>query len=236
MDVIPVIDLMGGKVVHARRGERDAYQPIESRLVRGSAPLAIVAALLALAPFRRLYVADLDAIRGRGSHDVEIAAIAATFRDLEIWVDRGETDVMALRRRAAAGPGLSILGTESFADVFALKRALGAGEAVLSLDHDARGRLGPVEAHDDVRLWPRRVIVMTLARVGAGLGPDLERVGAAAARAGARRRVFAAGGVRGIDDLRALRADGTAGALVASALHDGRLDHAALSGFAAEAR
>lgn len=214
---------MGGEVVHARRGERDAYRPIQSMLAPGANPLNITAALLALAPFRRLYIADLDAIRGRGSHDRVIAALAATFRDLEIWVDRGETDVLALRQRARSGPGVSVVGTESFMDVFAVKRALGAGEAILSLDHDADGRLGPAEIHTDARLWPQRVVVMTLARVGASGGPDVERLTEIIGRAGAQREVFAAGGVRGLADLLGLRALGASGVLVASALHDGRL-------------
>lgn len=227
---------MGGQVVHARRGERDAYRPIRSELVAGSEPLAITSALLALAPFRRLYVADLDAIRGRGSHDGVIAGIAGTFRDLEIWVDRGETDVLDMRRRAKTGPGVSVVGTESFTDVFAVKRALGAGEAILSLDHDAGGRLGPPEIHEDARLWPQRVVVMTLARVGASGGPDVERLAEVIGRAGAKREVFAAGGVRGLDDLLDLRALGASGVLVASALHDGRLTRHELRQVAATSR
>ncbi|WP_261403064.1 HisA/HisF-related TIM barrel protein [Chenggangzhangella methanolivorans] len=101
MDVIPVIDLMGGEVVHARRGERGSYQPIRSGLVDGSGPLAIAGALMKLAPFRRLYVADIDAIRGGRGHDHAVAALAAAYPDLELWIDRGAADVEEARR----GPG-----------------------------------------------------------------------------------------------------------------------------------
>jgi phosphoribosylformimino-5-aminoimidazole carboxamide ribotide isomerase len=222
LDVIPVIDLMGGEVVHARRGERDAYRPIRSPLVDGSEPLQVAAALLALAPFRRLYVADLDAIRGRSGHDAVVAAMQAAWPELEIWVDRGETDPQVLRRRAKEGQGMSVIGSESFAELGAMDAALAAGECVLSLDHDATGPIGPVEIHENATHWPRRVVVMTLARVGAGEGPDLERLGAVLARAG-DREVFAAGGVRDADDLASLGRLGAAGALVASGLHDGRL-------------
>ena len=221
MDVIPVIDLMGGEVVRARRGERDAYRPIESRLVSGSGPLAVVCALMRLAPFRRLYVADIDAIRGGRGHDSAIMAIAAAYPEVELWVDRGETDVEELAERRADGE-TAVIGTESVEDARTLDHALKASGGVLSLDHDASGPIGPAEAHDDPSLWPRRVIVMTLARVGADEGPDLARLGDAVGRAGGRE-VYAAGGVRGFDDLDALRGIGVAGALVASALHDGRL-------------
>lgn len=236
LEVIPVLDLMGGQVVHARRGERDAYRPIQSSLVAGSDPLAIVAALLGLAPFRTLYIADLDAIRRRGSHDAVIDGLRAAFRDLEIWVDRGETDVLALRRRGERAAGVSVIGSESFSDIFALKRALAAGPSVLSLDHDASGRMGPIEIHESPKLWPDRVIVMTLARVGAGAGPDIERLTDVLERAEGRR-VYAAGGVRDPSDLDALTGLGVAGVLVASALHDGRLDGATLiRGLAASRR
>ncbi|HVI29215.1 HisA/HisF-related TIM barrel protein [Hansschlegelia sp.] len=222
MDVIPVIDLMGGEVVHARRGDRGAYRPIHSPLVESSRPQAVAAALLALAPFRRLYVADLDAIRGTGGHDAVIAELADAHPQLEIWVDRGESDPATLRLRAKIGPGVSVIGSESFSHGDALRSACQASAGVLSLDHDASGPIGPTDAHEDSSFWPDRVIVMTLARVGADAGPDLDRLEGVLSLAGARR-VYAAGGVRGADDLTALANLGVSGALVASALHDGRL-------------
>jgi phosphoribosylformimino-5-aminoimidazole carboxamide ribotide isomerase len=66
------------------------------------------------------------------------------------------------------------------------------------------------------------VIVLDLARVGTGAGVDLalmRRVRAAAPHAA----LFAGGGVRGPDDLSRLADAGCDGALVATALHDGRL-------------
>ena len=46
MQVIPVIDLSRGRVVHARRGQRELYQPLRSPLCVGSEPLAVVEGLL----------------------------------------------------------------------------------------------------------------------------------------------------------------------------------------------
>jgi phosphoribosylformimino-5-aminoimidazole carboxamide ribotide isomerase len=60
---------------------------------------------------------------------------------------------------------------------------------------------------------------MTLARVGANMGPDLDAISRVKARA-VSREVFAAGGVRDDRDLKALADAGVAGALVASALHN----------------
>src|SRR5215471_11081379 len=68
LELIPVVDLLGGQVVHARKGQRSHYLPLESGLCGGSEPETIVGALLDLHPFQTLYIADLDAIQRRGSH------------------------------------------------------------------------------------------------------------------------------------------------------------------------
>ncbi len=115
MRIVPVLDLKGGIVVHARRGQRAEYAPLRSPLVAGY----------------------------------------------------------------AAAP---------------LARDLGVSE----------------------------LLVIDLARVGSGSGPALHAVAElAAALPGVA--IYAGGGVRDDDDLRALESAGATGALVATALHDGRV-------------
>jgi phosphoribosylformimino-5-aminoimidazole carboxamide ribotide isomerase len=63
---------------------------------------------------------------------------------------------------------------------------------------------------------------MTLSRVGAGTGPDLDRLSEIREMSPATR-LYAAGGVRGPADVAALEEIGVAGALVATAIHDGTL-------------
>ncbi len=104
---------------------------------------------------------------------------------------------------------------------------------ILSLDFRGDEFQGPREILDNAEAWPDRVIVMTLARVGANEGPDYALLKSIIARAGARR-VFAAGGVRGRDDLLALRDAGAAGVLIASALHDGKIKTGDLDEIAGE--
>ncbi|QFR31754.1 HisA/HisF-related TIM barrel protein [Ancylobacter sp. TS-1] len=232
MELIPVIDLMGGAVVHARRGAREAYRPIETPLSASAAPLDVAGGLLALGAFRTLYVADLDAIAGRGGHDAALGALRARHPGLDLWVDAGEAAPAVLARRAAEGPGRPVVGSESLVSLDAATAALGAGGGILSLDHGPEGPRGPVELFERPDLWPEAVIVMTLAQVGAGQGPDLDTLDAVLARAGGRR-VYAAGGVRDAGDLHALAARGVAGVLLASALHDGRLSRADIAAFTA---
>ena len=79
MLIIPVVDLMGGVVVRATAGRRDAYRPIISPLAASSAPCDIVAGFLRLHPFTVVYVADLDAILGRGDNISAARSLADKF-------------------------------------------------------------------------------------------------------------------------------------------------------------
>ena len=93
---------------------------------------------------------------------------------------------------------------------------------MLSLDRRDGQRLDPAGCWDRPALWPARVIVMTLERVGADAGPDLDTLRELQARA-PEVSLIGAGGIRDGADLERARAAGAAAWLVASALHDGRL-------------
>ncbi|HRN88415.1 HisA/HisF-related TIM barrel protein [Hyphomicrobium sp.] len=218
MRLIPVIDIRGGQAVAASRGDRANYRPLCTPLVEGSDPVAVALAFHALFPFPTLYVADLDGIEGRGADLATQARIADTWPGREIWIDDGGR---------SAGPLLPkqvpVFGSESFASASDYTQARAAAPApALSLDFRGDTFLGPPELLVDASLWPDRIILMTLARVGSGEGPDIARLASIVTRAGARE-VFAAGGVRNADDLRALRDIGVAGALVSTALHQGAI-------------
>jgi phosphoribosylformimino-5-aminoimidazole carboxamide ribotide isomerase len=225
MEIIPVLDLKGGTVVHAKQGQRDTYQPIASRLCATSAPDAVLAALLRLHAFRSVYVADLDAIEKTGEHSSVIAELARRHSEVEFWIDSGNQATAAEPKHHNLR---HVLGSESMRASESRKAI--APTAILSLDFRGVDFLGPRQLLETPSLWPDRVIAMTLARVGGGDGPDLERLASVQQRAGARR-VYAAGGVRGRADLEALSQAGAAGVLVASALHDGRLTPADLADF-----
>ncbi|BAU90496.1 histidine biosynthesis protein [Methylorubrum populi] len=219
--LIPVIDLRHGQVVRARAGERDAYAPIDTPLARGSGPAEVARGLLDAVGTDRLYIADLDAIMDGAAPDrASLEAVARACPGVTLWVDAGFCDLLGLERFVHSGLGHPVIGSESQRDA-SLVRALG-DRAVLSLDSRGEARLGPDALHDDAGTWPQEVIVMTLARVGTGTGPDLSGVARAVALGGSRR-IYAAGGVRGPEDVARLMEVGAAGALVASAIHDGRL-------------
>ena len=228
MHIIPVIDLKDGDVVRAQRGMRHLYAPIETPLAPSSRPADVVAGCLALHDFREIYIADLDAIEGRGDHAATILALEAAFPTVTFWVDAGIGKATEARACLARYRGDLVLGSETLQDAAIPAAFRNDPRLLLSLDFRDAAYQGPTALYDDETLWPARVIVMTLARVGSQAGPDLDRLREIVAKAADRHLVYAAGGLRGAADLAPLAAAGVHGVLVASALHDGRLDAATL--------
>jgi phosphoribosylformimino-5-aminoimidazole carboxamide ribotide isomerase len=225
LQAIPVIDLMGGEVVRARMGDRASYQPLDSPLSPTSDAVAVVRGLLQVYPFPTLYVADLNAIQSNGDNFPALRRIRAEFPALQMWVDNGASDPAAIE--ALIDLGAPVIGSESQRDSALIAQRRDSKQVVLSLDFRGNAFQGPEEILAEPALWPRRIIVMTLARVGSGAGPDLTRFTAIRSIAGGRE-IYAGGGVRDAADLSALKAAGASGALIATALHEQRIVRADL--------
>jgi HisA/HisF family protein len=226
--IVPVIDLKGGVVVHARRGRRDEYAPLRSPLIDGCEPVAVARALCAICRTSTLYVADLDA---RGGAPVDEATLAAVAADSEPWVDAGATTSERAAALQRAGVARNVVGTESLEPGTPVKPSA-TPPVVLSVDlRDGRliSRDPELAGRDPTAAAPlaralnaHELLVIDLARVGSGSGPPLDAV-AQLAQALPGVAIYAGGGVRDDADLRALESAGAAGALVATALHEGRI-------------
>jgi phosphoribosylformimino-5-aminoimidazole carboxamide ribotide isomerase len=200
--------------------------------VAGSDPVRVARAVREALALEELYVADLDAIAGALPDRELIAALA---REARVMVDAGATDAAEVRRLFELGVARVVIGTETLARRAVLEQLqakLPDAPLVLSLDLRA-GRvvsadpelagLGAPEALARLgRFGVREVIVLDLARVGSGAGPDVALVRELGARA-PELELLAGGGVRDVADLRALAEAGAAGALVATALHSGAI-------------
>jgi len=179
-----------------------------------------------------LYVADLDAIAGGRGHPGVVAALA---READVMVDAGAVTAAGVEALLALGIARVVIGTESLPGAEALaelRRALPGAPLVLSLDLHAGRVLSPdpalaalAPADALARLADAGVdtaVVLDLARVGSGEGPDVALLAALRARVPGVA-LLAGGGVRDAADLRALAGAGAAGALVATALHGGAI-------------
>jgi phosphoribosylformimino-5-aminoimidazole carboxamide ribotide isomerase len=228
--------------VHASGGSRAQYSPV--RGVAGSPIEPGDAVALARAYTKRLgvtelYAADLDAIRGLAMQDALVRSLAALGAPL--WLDAGVASADGARHALQLGATKVVVGLETLLSFGALKsvcEAVGRNRVAFSLDlRDGEPVVSAAAVaglpHEPAHVLAARagdagvgsVIVIDLARVGGGAGVDLDVI-ARVRDAVAGLTLIAGGGVRGPDDLVRLADAGCDGALVATALHDGRISAA----------
>lgn len=233
MRIIPVIDLKAGVVVRGVAGRREEYRPIVSQLVAEPTVQAVAEAFAKQFGFREVYVADLDAIAGRPLNLTAYEVIAAC--GMTPWIDAG----IATAEQTTSLPGSPasiIAGLESLASPDELQRIVthcGSERVIFSLDLKAGQPITNIAAWrtlspDQIAATAidcgiRRIIVLDLADVGVGRGIGTLELVTRLRRAHPQLELTAGGGVRDLQDLRTLADAGCNAALVASALHDGRI-------------
>jgi phosphoribosylformimino-5-aminoimidazole carboxamide ribotide isomerase len=230
--IIPVIDVLGGIVVHAVKGRRKEYQPLKSVLCASTDPVDVAAALKSLG-FSELYVADLDAIM-RGQANFAVFRNIADKTGLELMVDAGISDLKKAESVLESHVSKVIIGTEALPSVSLVAEAVklfGSERVVVSLDLMGDRVISGFElgALKDpsalLRMFQEvgvsQVIVLDLARVGSGEGVNLPFLKEVLRNIVAK--VFVGGGVRDVKDLVDLKDLGVFGVLLATALHSGKI-------------
>lgn len=235
-EVIPAVDLRGGRCVRLTRGDYGA------ETVYADDPVTVAAGWVAQGA-RRLHLVDLDGAReGRPVHLEVLRAVAAL--GVPVQFGGGLRTLADVERCLAAGARRAILGTRALGDPdFLAEVRRRFGDAVLvSLDvRDGRAvvagwretsGLGVDGAARLLEEAGQREIIVTDAGRDGTLGGVDEGLFAAMARRGFA--VMAAGGVGSLADVEALaglarrlREDGApgrlAGVVVGKALYEGRL-------------
>jgi phosphoribosylformimino-5-aminoimidazole carboxamide ribotide isomerase len=216
--LIPVIDLKNGIVVHAKQGQRKNYQPIKSVLSTKDDIYSVLNGFLQLHTFDTFYIADLNAITGKGSHADLIGHVLNNFPAITFWIDAGYQKVRPFQLNY-----LPVLGSECFTDDNFYELAKFEKQFILSLDFDLNNEmLGSKKLFMQTELWSENVIVMTLNRVGSSQGVDANLL--TRFKFDYRANNFiAAGGVRNMKDIEQLKNIGIEQVLVASALHSGAI-------------
>jgi phosphoribosylformimino-5-aminoimidazole carboxamide ribotide isomerase len=242
MRVVAVLDLQDGQVVRGVGGRRQDYRPIVSRLTSGASPVDVARGLRDHLGLQELYLADLDAISGARPALETISALQ--HEGFQLWVDVGLRKAADAHCLIQAGVATVVAGLETLSgpdELAALAAELG-NRLVFSLDLRNGKPLGDrwrwesdawSIARQALAQGVRRLLVLDLARVGLGAGIGTEELCARLAAVHPGLDLSAGGGVRGRDELERLQTAGVSVALVASALHDGRLTRADLQLLAA---
>ncbi len=231
MLIIPVIDLLDGKVVHAMRGEREKYRPVKSILAEGSDPVEIARALTTATGSNQLYIADLNAILKKGTNSGLFPHIKS--HGISLMIDAGVSDLRSALDVKRAGADKIIVGTETISDIDQLSEITGQidpYDIVLSIDikkgmvlSKAYGLMGIAPVRAIEKLAERGIksfIFLTLDLVGSGEGPDAFLI-SEARREFSSHTLISGGGVKSPVHLDQLKLAGADGVLVATALHMG---------------
>ena len=100
--IIPVIDILDSKAVHAIKGERAKYKPLKSNLINSSDPIEIIKVLKQKFNFREFYIADLDAII-KYSPNLEILSTILKIPEIDVILDPGIKDKEDLLKYRTSG-------------------------------------------------------------------------------------------------------------------------------------
>ncbi len=222
--IIFVLDILNGTAVHAVRGERSKYKPVTgSSICVSSSPFEFISAL---AP-REVYIADLDRLQHQGDNFELIEKISGKTRTM---ADIGAENMNDVEKCAKIADTV-ILGTETASlDLIEKAAVRFSGRINVSIDMKnwkvlAKDRNMDVEPVELVKRLNdheiRDIIILELTRVGTCAGIDecfLRDIAAVSSH-----NVLVGGGIKDMDDIEALKRIGMSGALVATAVHNGKI-------------
>ncbi len=226
MEVIPAIDLRGGRCVRLRQGD------FGRETVFSDDPLAI-AQRWQQEGGPRLHLVDLDgAANGEPAHLQVISSIVNAL-DIPVQVGGGIRSAESAKAWLDADVDRVVIGTAAVrnpAMVAEVCRVHGAGRVVVSVD--ARDGMVALQGWQEASelsalelasrmagLGVERLLYTDIARDGMLTGPDLETNASLVKATG--MAILASGGVSSVDDIRGLAPTGVEGVIVGRALYTG---------------
>jgi phosphoribosylformimino-5-aminoimidazole carboxamide ribotide isomerase len=226
MQVIPAIDLLGGRCVRLLRGDYGAATEYSDD------PVA-VARQFVTDGASRIHVVDLDAARDEaGNHDILAAIVSHTGVDVE--VAGGIRSEAEAQRWLDAGAAAVVIGTMAAENPAAAVELIGHQPGRVCVALDMRGATisthgwekGSGKSLDDLLevldgTPLERYIYTDISRDGTMLGPNFEALAELLGRT--QHGVVLSGGVSSMDDVRRANVMETAGVILGRALYEGRL-------------
>lgn len=232
MKIIPVIDVLNGIAVHAIRGERRHYRPLNSVLCSSADPFDVALTFDSLG-FDSLYLADLDAILGR-SADFALYRRIKTETNLVLMVDAGTSEIFKAEKLLKAGVTKIVIGTETLSSLDFVTKSIkffGRNRVIVSIDLREGGLMSVSEnirsmnpislAQRLEKIGVNQIILLDLGRVGTERGANYEILKEVLTNT--KIKALVGGGIRNLQDLEKLRNLNVSGVLVATALHKGKL-------------
>ena len=211
-EVIPVIDLIQGKAVAGKCGEREKYTELKTIYSKSSNPIEIAKNL----PFKKIYIADLDAIAGKPAN-IEILRKISEIK--EIWVDLGIKTKKDVEKYSFLKVKF-VLGTETLQEL----KGLNLREYIVSVDIKNNKVISPFLPEDiektlDILISKgvKKIILLTISKVGTLKGNEYLDLGEKLAQ---RLEVYLGGGITK-KDIEEIKKKGFRGVLIGTALHRG---------------
>ncbi len=225
MELIPAIDLLGGKVVRLERGRYDKVTVYSERPVEQARVFFDAGA-------RRLHVVDLDGARSGSPQNLAVIEAIMRTVPVRIQVGGGIRDEVVAKRWLSAGADRVVLGTAAVKDPAFVQRlcAEHPGSVVVAVDErdgevavegwlEGSGKRAPDLARE-VDGWGVGAILHTvIARDGTKEGPDIDAT--LALQAVVNATVIASGGIGDLSHIRALAQRGVRAAVCGRALLSG---------------
>ncbi|HCV00514.1 MAG: 1-(5-phosphoribosyl)-5-[(5-phosphoribosylamino)methylideneamino]imidazole-4-carboxamide isomerase [Dehalococcoidia bacterium] len=226
LEVIPAIDIRGGRCVRLLQGDFDQETVYEN-------DPTTVAKEWETQGAKRLHVVDLDGAKeGHPVNGVDVASICAAvtipvevsgglrnIEDIEVAAAWG-ADRIQLGSAAVNNPELVDLAVKQFPKMIVVAIDTRGGEALTEGWLEESGADGLMLAQEMVERGAPRIMVTDVGRDGSLEGPNIS-LAEEFARA-LPVPVVASGGVTTINDLQALAKTGCEGAIVGKALYEGR--------------
>jgi len=228
MEIIPAIDLRGGKCVRLYQGD------YKQETVFSEDPVDTAKHWLSLGA-KRIHVVDLDgAAKGEICHFDAISSIASAV-NIPVEVGGGIRTIESIEKLLGAGVGRVILGTAAIENRDTVKEACRRfGERIVA-GVDARDgyvatrgwlESSKVTAVDLIRdmqsVGIGRVIYTDIARDGTLTEPNFAAIKELMTKVDVK--IIAAGGISSIEHLSKLAALGVEGAIVGRAIYTGHID------------
>ncbi len=224
-EVIPAIDIRGGKCVRLLQGDYDR------ETVFGDDPVEMALRWEGEGA-GRLHVVDLDAARSGLPENLEIVRRIAAALSIPVQLGGGVWTREGVVRTLEAGVQRAIIGTAAAADPDTAGALFGEFGDRLILGVDARDGKVAVAGWRETTAWDavelsremaaagaRRLIYTDIATDGMGTGPSLEGTRRLAEAVGIP--VIASGGVGKPEDVQAVSRLGVEGVIVGKALYTG---------------